>query len=45
MDILKNGHTIKKQNKMAAILFLDHWKTEFLNIWYSDVFGIPMFGI
>ena len=25
---------------MAAILFLDHWKTELQNIRYSNVFGI-----
>ena len=26
--------------KMAAALFLGHWKTEFQNIWYPHVFGI-----
>ena len=25
---------IWKQDKMAAILFLDNWKTELQNIWY-----------
>ena len=32
--------TIGKQNKMAAILFLDHWKIELQNVWYSYVLGI-----
>ena len=26
-------------------MFLDYWKTELQNIRYSNVFGIPMFGI
>ena len=37
--------TIGKQNKMAAILFLARWKAELQNVQYSNVFGIPMFGI
>ena len=32
--------TSGKQNKMVAILFLDHWKTELQTILYSNVFGI-----
>ena len=32
-------------DKMTVLLFLDHWKTELQNVWYSNVFGIPMFGI
>ena len=34
-----------ENNKIMAILFLDHWKTELLNIGYSNIFGIPMFCI
>ena len=37
--------TIGKQNKMTAILFLNLWKTELQNLQYSNVFGIPLFGI
>ena len=32
-------------DKMAAMLFLDYWKTELQNVRYSYVFGIPMFRI
>ena len=39
------GWTIAKLYKMSPILFLDHWKTEFQNIWYSNVLCIPMIGI
>ena len=34
-----------KPNKMAAILFLDNWKTKLLKVQYYYVFAIPMFGI
>ena len=32
-----------KQNKMVAISFIDRWKAKLQNVWYSNVFGIPMF--
>ena len=37
--------TIRKQNKMATKFFGGHWKTELQNFWYSNVLGIPIFGI
>ena len=37
--------TIGKQNKIGAVLFLDHWRTGLENVWYSNVFGIQMIGI
>ena len=37
--------TTEKQNKIAAILFFDHWKTEHQNVENSSVFGMTMFGI
>ena len=30
---------------MAAIWFLDHWKTELCNVGYSNAFSISMFCI
>ena len=32
--------TIGKQNKIVAISFLDHWRTELKNIRYSNMFDI-----
>ena len=29
----------------TAIAMTNHWKSKLQNIWYSRVFGIPMFGI
>ena len=39
------GLNYRMVDKLAAILFVDHWKTEIQNIWYSYGFGIIMFGI
>ena len=36
--------TTGKHNKMVTILFLDHGKTNLQNIWYFNVFSIPMFS-
>ena len=37
--------TIWKPNKMAAILFFYHSKTDFWNVQFSNRFGFQMFGI
>ena len=34
-----------ENNKIVTILFLDHRKTELLNVGYSNIFGILMFSI
>ena len=43
--VFKCSATLKKNSKIATILLLDLCKTELQNVRYSNLFGIPIFGI